>query len=298
MEISEAASVSPQNRKSPAARRAEMKSLLSGNKPVLLPGCYDGMSAKLVEQAEFPAVYVGSYATASSAFGLPDVGLVTMTEIVAHARAVVNSVSIPVIADAENGFTSAANLWRTIQEYEAAGVTGVHIEDGVIGKHTDIRPAVLPLEEMLAKIRAAVEGRQDPNFLIIGRTDVPWATRDMNEMVRRANAFTEAGADLVLLTGVHPHKLREVRGEIKGKVVAGLRTGFTMKDFEEAGANVLIWYPVCLHAAYQGIKAALARLKETTDIGKFSDLLADAREVEGLFGYQDFVARVKKYSVA
>lgn len=297
METFTPASVSLRIRKSPAARRVEMRSLIAGPKAILLPGCYDAISAKLVENTGFPGVYAGSYATASSRFGLPDVGLVTLTEIVQHAGTIVNSVNVPVIADGESGFNQAANIWRTVQEFERAGVTGIHIEDGVIGKHTDIPPAVLPLEEMLAKIRAAVDAREDPNFLIIGRTDVPWATRDMNEMVRRANAFTEAGADLVLLTAVHPHKLREVRHEIKGKVVAGLRTGFTAQDFEAAGANVLIWYPVCLHAAYHGIKAALTRLKETTDIGKFSDLLADPREFEQFLGYQDFVSRVKRYGV-
>jgi 2-methylisocitrate lyase-like PEP mutase family enzyme len=297
METLNATSASPQVRRSAAERRVALKSLIAGNKVILVPGCYDAISAKLIEKAGFPAVYIGSYATSSSQFGLPDVGLVTITEIARHAKTIVNSVNLPVIADAENGFNHAANIWRTVQEFEEAGVAGIHIEDVVIGKHTDIPPVILPLEQMISKIQAALDARQDPNFLIVGRTDVPWALRDMKEMVRRANAFTEAGADLVLLTAVHPHKLREVRNQIKGKVVAGLWPGFTAQDLEAAGANVLIWYSVCLHAAYHGVKTALTRLKETTDIGKFSNILTDSREFENLVGYQDFVFKADKYGL-
>ncbi len=295
MKTSSVTSTSPQVRKSAAERRVALKSLIAKKKGILIPGCYDAVSAKLIEKAGFQAVYIGSYATSSSQFGLPDVGLVTMTEMARHAKTVVSSVNLPVIADAENGFNDAANIWRTVQEFEGAGVSGIHIEDCVVGKHTSIRPIILPLEQMISKIRAALDARRDPNFLIVGRTDASWALRDTKEMVKRANAFTEAGADLVLLTAVHPHKLREVRNQIKGKVVVGLWPGFSVRDFEAAGANVLLWYSVCLHAAYRGIETALTRLKETTDIGMFSDILAGPKEFEELLGYQDYVSNVEKY---
>jgi len=289
---------STMGRKSAAEKIVALKSMLSEKKVIMAPGCYDALSAKLVEKAGFPAVYIGSYATCASQLGIPDVGLATMTEMVRHAEAVAGAVDIPVIADAEDGFNNAANIWRTVQEFEKAGVCAIHIEDGVAGKHTDIPPIILPLEQMTAKIRAAVDARQNPNFLIIGRTDVPWALRDIEETVRRVNAFTEAGADLVLPTAMPPQELKAVRSRIKGRVVSGLRRpGDSAQVLEEAGVSIIVWYPVCIRAAYHGVKTALARLQETTDIGKFGDILADADEFEDLFGYKHFIANVQKYGL-
>ena len=150
---------------------------------------------------------------------------------------------------------------------------------------------------MVAKIRAAVDAREDRNFLIIARTDAPWALKDTKEAVRRVNAFTSAGADLVFLAGIQIDKLREIRRKIKGRVMITNRPSVAARHEELAGANVVLYYGFSLYAAYHGVKKALDRLKETNDVSKLSDILADPAEFEEFIGYPDFVSQAKKYGL-
>jgi 2-methylisocitrate lyase-like PEP mutase family enzyme len=275
-------------------RRVILKNLIQKEKYFMVPGVYDAVSARLVEKAGFPVVYIGSYSTAASQFGLPDDLMVGLSEMAEKARTVVNATSIPVIGDGENGFNHAANIWRTVQAFEQAGVSGIHIEDHEFGKHTNLPKIILPLEQMLGKIRAAVDARQDPNFLIIARTDIISATGDSQEAVRRANAFMEAGADLVFITGMPLDKLKELRNQIKAKVMI-THSGMPAMDEELAGANVVLYYDFSLSVAYQAVKKALARLKETKDIRQLSDLLYIENEFTDFIGSPDFVRKVNKY---
>jgi 2-methylisocitrate lyase-like PEP mutase family enzyme len=151
----------------PQQHRDALKGLITLGKTLIVPGAHDPISAKLIEDAGFPAVYVGSYATAATRLGLPDVGLLTMDEMVAHARSIVDSVDIPVLADGESGWFKAANVWRTIRAFESAGVCGIHIEDHEFGKHAPVTPRLASIEQAVQKTRAAVESRTDPKFLIM-----------------------------------------------------------------------------------------------------------------------------------
>ncbi len=170
----------------------------------------------------------------------------------ATPKKTVDAVSIPVIADAENGFNNAANIWRTVQAFEQAGVSGIHIEDHEFGKHADVPQILLPLDKMVAKIKAAVDAKTDPNFLIIARTDMIWALNNLEGAIERANAFTEAGADMVFLTGIRPDVLKEVRHRVKGKVMAIDSKGFSVADEEDANANIVLYYGFSILAAYAG----------------------------------------------
>jgi hypothetical protein len=134
-----------------SARRKALKALLGKFQPLVLPGAYDAFSARLVERAGYPATYLGSFAAAASAFGLPDVGLLTLNELAEEASRIVDAVSIPVLADAENGFYDAPNLWRAIKVFEDAGVAGVHIEDNLGGKHTSAPAGLLSVEQIRRK---------------------------------------------------------------------------------------------------------------------------------------------------
>lgn len=281
-----------------AERRLSLKGILAQDRTLIIPGAYDAVSAKLIVQAGFQAVYVGSYATAASAFGLPDVGLLTMQELVAHAKSVVDAVSVPVLADAENGFNNAAGIWRTVQAFEQAGVAGIHIEDHEFGKHVPVPQVLLSTDQMVQKVRAALDAREDPNFLIIARTDAAWALGDLDEAVRRANAFSEAGADMVFLAGCTPDQLRGVRDSIAGKVVLVDTPGFSAKDEADAGANVVLYYGFSLYAAYQAVKLALSQLKETMNQEDVRGALADVTEFETFLGFDDFVTSAKKYGLA
>src|SRR5262250_3378876 len=193
---------------------ARLRELLRSGTSLVVPGCYNALSAKVLAQVGFPALYMTGYGTSLSLLGMPDAGLATMTEMHLNARYIANAVSVPVIADADNGYGNAINVIRTVREYIQTGVAGIHIEDQVIPKrcgHVAGR-RVISLEEAVGKYRAAARARDeaDPDFVLIARTDARGAHGgSLDEAIRRANAYLEAGADMAFVEG--PTSLDEVR---------------------------------------------------------------------------------------
>jgi methylisocitrate lyase len=220
-----------------------------------------------------------------------------MEEMAAHAKRVADAVAIPVIADAENGWNNAANIWRTVRAFEQAGVCGIHIEDHDFGKHADVPQVLLSTDEMVQKIRAALDAREDENFLIIARTDAAWAFKDVEDAITRMNAFTAAGADLVMPVGISPMKLKGVRARIEGKLVTTDTPGRSIADEEAAGVNIVLYYGLSLYAAYAGVSAALDAFKRTRDADA-AHVRDGIAEFEDFMGYADFAARAKKYGLA
>jgi 2,3-dimethylmalate lyase len=177
-----------------------LRELLARPDPILAPGVFDGLGARLVEEAGFPAVYMTGFGTAAALLGRPDVGLLTMSEMVENAARIAAACDLPVIADADTGYGNALNVIRTVQEYERAGVAAIHIEDQVAPKkcgHMEGKQ-VIPLSEMEAKIRAAVAARRSPDFVIIARTDAR-AVEGMDSAIERARRYREAGADVLFV---------------------------------------------------------------------------------------------------
>jgi 2-methylisocitrate lyase-like PEP mutase family enzyme len=281
----------------PQQHRDALKGLITLGKTLIVPGAHDPISAKLIEDAGFPAVYVGSYATAATRLGLPDVGLLTMDEMVAHARSIVDSVDIPVLADGESGWFKAANVWRTIRAFESAGVCGIHIEDHEFGKHAPVTPRLASIEQAVQKTRAAVESRTDPKFLIIARTDALWVTNDMEETVRRLNAFADAGADLVMPTRISPKALAQIRTKIKALVVVTDKPGYSVRDEEQSGASIVLYYGLSLYAAYHGVKEALASFAAGRDADRVSHVRDQIAEFESFIGYEGFAERSRRYNL-
>ena len=171
-----------------STRRKQLRQLVERGKTVAALGATDALSAKLIEAHGFECVYIGSYATAASRFGLPDTGSLALPEIVEQARTIGNAVQVPVIADAEGGFHDAANLWRTVQAFEQAGVAAIHIEDHAFGKHAAVAQKLRPADEAAARIRAAVEAREDPDFLVVARSDAFWVCGDLEDAIARFKA--------------------------------------------------------------------------------------------------------------
>jgi methylisocitrate lyase len=281
-----------------ANRRKILKERIAAGGTLIVPGAYDPLSAKLIERAGFPAVYVGSYATAAARLGMPDVGAVTMDEMVAHAKAIVDAVDIPVLADAEDGWSNAANLWRTIRAFEQAGVCGVHIEDHEFGKHAPVPAVIASLDVMVQKVTAARDARQDPNFLIIARTDVVWARNDIEECIRRLNAFTDAGADIVMAAGITPRQLGAVCSRIKGKVLITDKPGYSVADEEAAGADIVLYYGFTLMAAYDGVHKALVEFQRTRSADTVPGVRERVADFEEFIGYPAFTERARRYGLA
>ena len=188
-----------------------LRELLVQRGLLVAPGAYDALSARLIAQAGFPAVYMTGFGTAASVLGQPDVGLLTMSEMVSRAAALAAVVGDrPLIADADTGYGNPINVRRTVREYERAGVAAIHIEDQVWPKkcgHMEGKQ-VIPVDEMVQKIRAAVDARQDPDFVIIARTDAN-AVYGLEDALRRGRAYREAGADVIFIEA--PRSIEELR---------------------------------------------------------------------------------------
>jgi 2-methylisocitrate lyase-like PEP mutase family enzyme len=233
---------------------------------IVAPGAYDGITARLIEQAGFAAVYMTGAGT-SAAFGYPDFGLLTMTEMVGNAARIVRAVTVPVIADADTGYGNELNAVRTVREYEQAGVAGIHIEDQVSPKrcgHLDDKE-IIPREDFLAKIRAAVYARRDPDFLIIARTDAR-AVAGFEEAVARANAALQAGADMAFVEAAQTlEEVAAIPRRVAGPCLLNVvRKGKTpeldLTEAERMGYRLAIVPGLLLKAAIGACDAALAAL--------------------------------------
>ena len=182
---------------------ARLRALLDSGQTIVAPGAFDPLSARRVEEAGFPAVYMTGFGTSAALIGRPDVGLLTMTEMVGNAGRIAACVDIPVIADADTGYGNPLNVIRTVGAYEAAGVAGIHIEDQVAPKkcgHMEGK-LVVPAEEMVEKVRAAAEARTQPEFVIIARTDAR-AVEGLERSLQRARMYREAGADVLFVVAL------------------------------------------------------------------------------------------------
>ena len=237
---------------------------------IVAPGAYDGFSARLIESAGFRAVYMTGAGTAASHLGQPDLGLATLTEMASHASHLASAVSLPLIADADTGYGNALNVVRTVREYEKAGVAGLHIEDQVAPKKCGhiAGKQVIPAKEFAEKIRAAVEFRTDPDFVIIARTDAR-AVTGLDDAIERANRYAEAGADVIFVEAPQSHDeiariTREVKAPLLANMVPGGKTpAVTVADLERLGFKIVIFPCVCMGAAIPAMEQALAALKTT-----------------------------------
>ncbi len=228
------------------------RELLAAPGLILAPAAYDALSAQIVAGAGFPAIYLGSFATAASLLGLPDVGLITQTELVDAARRITAAVDLPVIADAENGFGNALNARRTVREYERAGVAAIHLEDCAVPKHVGRLPErVVPREEMVQKLRAALYARRDPNFTIIARTDAK-SVHGLAEAVERAQAYLAEGADLAFIVGLQLAETADVARQLKGPLL-NVNYEIPAADLEAAGLKVAIYPLLNLLASVQAV---------------------------------------------
>src|ERR1700736_2962192 len=193
----------------------QLRQLLADPDLIIAPGAYDALSARLIAQAGFSTVYMTGFGTAASVLGQPDVGLLTMSEMVSRAAALASVVGdIPLIADADTGYGNPINVRRTIQEYERAGVAAVHIEDQIWPKkcgHMEGKQ-VIPIDEMVQKVRAAVDARQDPDFVIIARTDAN-AVNGLEDALRRGRAYRDAGADVIFIEA--PRSMEELQAIVQ-----------------------------------------------------------------------------------
>jgi 2-methylisocitrate lyase-like PEP mutase family enzyme len=285
------------------SRGKQFRELVARDGMIIAPGAYDCITARTIAQAKFDAVYMTGAGTAAT-LGYPDYGLVTMSEMADNAGRIAQSVDVPVIADADTGYGNELNATRTIREYERRGVAGLHIEDQGFPKkcgHLDNK-VIAPLDEFVAKIRAAVAARTDPDFFIIARTDAR-ASLGLDEAVRRANAALQAGADMAFVEA--PQTVEEVASVpklVKGpcllNVVWGGKTPqIAFGDARKMGYKLAI-VPGMLFKAVLGVcETTLAELRK---VGRHPELnkAMTVREAFRRVGADEWDAVQEKFKVA
>uniref|UniRef100_A0A9E7ZQJ2 Isocitrate lyase/PEP mutase family protein n=1 Tax=Bosea sp. NBC_00436 TaxID=2969620 RepID=A0A9E7ZQJ2_9HYPH len=268
----------------------------SRERAVLVPGAYDALSAKLIEEAGFPLIYVGSFAVAASAHGLPDVGVITLDDMTEAVRAIRSSVDLPVLADAEGGFLGPANIWRTVRQFETAGAAAIHIEDHAGDKHTNLPQYLVPLDLMLGRLRAAQDARTSDDFAIIARTDAIWATGDLQEAARRVEAFASIGIRHFFPTAATPSDLAFLRERIDGTYVTIDLPKVMDRSEWDGAADLVIDYDFSLRATAKALKHALNEFAVQREAAPLRALLETAEEFEARFGYNAYVERATTYT--
>jgi len=275
-----------------AAQR--LRQMLNGPGMVVAPFVFDAFQARIAQAAGFQALYMTGFGTAA-ARGFPDVGLLTMAEMVENVRYIAGAVETPLICDADTGYGNPVNVYRTVRDYEAAGAAALHIEDQVWPKRCGFLAGkqVIPLEEMVPKVKAACDARRDAAFVIIARTDA-LAVNGWEDVARRARAYRAAGADLIFVDGIRT--LDDMRRYVKelGDLPL-LYNGqlLSVADIEKMGFRLTI-YSATLTAFYLRMRDVMRELKETGNVTQSSGP-GVFDEMTTLLGVKDALMLGEKY---
>lgn len=269
--------------------------------PIMVPGVFNALVARLAEQAGFPAIYL-SGAALSAAAGVPDVGLLTLTEFVEQARVIAQATRLPLLCDADTGFGEAVNVERTVRLFEAAGVAGIHLEDQQLPKRCGhlSGKTLVPVEVMAAKLRAAVAARKDPSFVIIARTDARGVT-GFDDAVSRAHRYREAGADVIFPEALETaDEFTRFAKLVPAPLLAnmtefGRSPNLDFSTLANMGYRMVLYPLTALRSALRAAQQTLLRLKQE---GHQRDLLGQMltrQELYDLLGYADYEARDRAY---
>ena len=278
-----------------------LNEMIKNGEFIMAPGAYDALTAKIIEAEGFNAVYMTGFGTSAFIFGLPDRGLLTMTEMVENARRIVNATKVPLIADADTGYGTVVNVDRTIKEYEKAGVAAIHIEDQVWPKRCGhmLGKEVISEYEMVSKIKAAVDARRNPDFLIIARTDAI-ATHGFDHAIERANLYAEAGADIIFIEA--PRTKNQVKNIPKLFNKKPLLINLSPRtpiisaaELKDMGYAIAIYPGICLAATILACREDVKLLKETGQPKEFKDVLQSFTELNEFLGVPYYNELEKKY---
>ena len=284
------------------ARRAALRALVAKKQGLVVPGAYDGISARLVQDAGFPAVYMTGYGTAASRLGLPDLGFAGLGEMADHARNLAGVLDVPLIADADTGYGNALNVRRTVQAYEAAGVAALHIEDQITPKRCGHLSGhqIVPRGEFVGKIRAAVEARIDPDLLVIARTDAISAV-GLDEALRRDDAATKAGADVLFIEAPRTEaQVEQVARAFDTPLLYNYAPGgrsplLPFARLRALGFAIILLPVDTLLVAAQAMRAFLGQVKARDDVLSLGDRYMPFGDFNDLIGVTAQLALAERY---
>lgn len=284
----------------PAAR---LRQLLAAGDAVMAPGVADPLFARLVAKHGFEAVYMTGAGTSATRLGMPDIGLLTMTEMVDNAARIVAACDLPVIADCDNGYGGPLNVRRAVQEYERAGVAAIHLEDQVLPKRCGhlAGKQLIPASEMVAKLHAATDARRDSDFVLIARTDA-LAVEGLEPALERAARYGEAGADLLFVEAPGAGHIAAIPGRLARPAVYNMATSgktpfLNRAEVSRLGYRLILYPNWLLLAAIRAVDSVLATLKQEESVAGIAPDLPDFRQFFDLLGMQDVRALEERYGV-
>ena len=282
----------------------KLRDLLEGPELLMAPGVADALNARLVAEANFKAIYMTGSGTTASKLGMPDIGLLSVSEMVDNASRIADASGLPLISDADTGYGGPLNVHRTIRMFEKAGAAGVHIEDQNWPKRCGhlSGKTIIPAREMISKIQAACDGRVDDNFVIIARTDA-LALEGLNSALDRAEQYAEAGADIIFVES--PSTLEEIKAIPKKiskptlyNMAASGKTPFLENsEIEKFGFKIVIYPNFAMLAAVPAVRHYLSELKTNGTVAHLVNEMASFQDLFNLVGMETVRQMEEKYSV-
>jgi len=281
------------------------REVLAGEKPLIMPGVYDALSAKLARQAGFEAMFISGYSVAATLLGEPDIGLLTQTELVDAARRVCRTVDCPVIVDADTGYGGVSNIFRTVNELEAAGAGGCFLEDQLWPKRCGHMKGkkVVSIGEHVQRIRAACDARKSRDFFIVARTDARAAENSLDEAIRRAEACKKAGADALFIEAPQSlDELREIAKRLEPPFVANMLEGgmtplLDRQELAALGFTIAVFPLTGLYASAKALSSVYGHLKDKGETRDIVGQLLTFHDFHGIVGLEGHYALDKKYRV-
>jgi carboxyvinyl-carboxyphosphonate phosphorylmutase len=285
-------------------KTTKLRKLIEKKGIIILPGVYDCLSAKLAEEAGFKTISITGAGVVASVLGYPDVGLITMTEVLNQTRNIVKSVDIPVFVDCDTGYGNPLNVYRTVREFEDAGVAGLFIEDQVFPKrcgHFEGKQLITK-NEMVKKIEAALDARRDPDLVIMARTDAR-SVFGLDEAIERARAYVKAGVDMIFIES--PETIDELRiipksvdAPTKANMVEGGKTPLvSVQELEEMGYKFANFSGSAQKIAMKAMRELFRILRTTGQLDTILDKIATLGDRSKLLGLPSFYEMEKKYRV-
>lgn len=283
--------------------RKKLKELVAAKRGVIVPGAFNALSARVIVDLGFEAIYVTGAGVTNMWFGMPDQGFMGLSEIAEHTARIRDAVEVPLLVDADTGFGNALNVYHTVRTLERAGADCIQLEDQVAPKRCGhfAGKDVISTEEAVSKIKAAVDARRDPDFLIMARTDAA-AVQGFEAAVERAQRFAEAGADILFVEAVTTAE--EIRAlpqrlatpQLMNMVIGGKTPIFNAFELGELGFGIVLYANAALQGAVMGMQKALTVLRDEKEVNESSGLVTPFSERQRLVGKPEWDALEKRYA--
>lgn len=283
--------------------RKQLRSLVEARKGLIVPGAFNALSAKVIADLGYQAIYVTGAGVTNMWFGLPDQGVLGLAEIADHTARIRDVVDLPLLVDADTGFGNALNVYHTVRVLERAGADCIQLEDQVAPKRCGhfSGKEVVSTEEAVNKIKAAVDARRDPDFLVMARTDAA-ATHGFEAAIERAQKFAEAGADILFVEAVtKPEEVsilpqRLAKPQLMNMVIGGRTPIFNADQLGELGYAIVLYANAALQGAVAGMQKALSLLRDEKEVRESSGLVTPFAERQRLVGKPEWDALEKRYT--